>query len=358
MNLKLYSFGCFVCLLFILSPVGCSDLSKPLPLTPTSIAIPQSETSSTPASLPVASPSPSPSPAKAISQWLLSGSYVQVGMDVPCASKLSVDSFILGASATTCLPAETDSVAEILVQAPPSGVNQIALLHIFCTDTANDCRQAVQLGGTGGAITITVDDQLLWRADCSSLSPEECGSRFLAETFRVAFAAANATSHHIQIKISPHVSWQIADIQITWHSVPQQINGVAFSVLRLHAHHAADVGDPGEGWCLLVVAQALTSLGAALVRGQPDRLVNAGRLAEHFGELLVLLGQRQQATRVPSRFGGAGGIGDRGDADLAVRAGEQGHRVGRQQGVPRIDPKLARFVTRLHGSKWIFIVNE
>ncbi len=229
MNLKLYSFGCFVCLLFILSPVGCSDLSKPLPLTPTSIAIPQSETSSTPASLPVASPSPSPSPAKAISQWLLSGSYVQVGMDVPCASKLSVDSFILGASATTCLPAETDSVAEILVQAPPSGVNQIALLHIFCTDTANDCRQAVQLGGTGGAITITVDDQLLWRADCSSLSPEECGSRFLAETFRVAFAAANATSHHIQIKISPHVSWQIADIQITWHSVPQQINGVAFS---------------------------------------------------------------------------------------------------------------------------------
>jgi len=234
MHSTLCSFCGFICLLLISGLIGCSDSPEPPRIPSTAIPTPTIEVLFPLAASPqpTSRSTPTPTPQKTISQWLLSGSYVHADMNVPCVSALSPDSFILGATATTCLPAETGGLAEILVQAPSDGINQIALLHIVCTDTANDCRQAVQLVGTGGTMAITVDDQLLWQADCLSLSQEECGSRFLTETFVVAFAAADSTTHHVQIKTSPYISWQIADIQITWQPIPEPINGVAFSPFR------------------------------------------------------------------------------------------------------------------------------
>lgn len=236
MYLKPCSFCCFICLLLVPGLIGCLDTDQPSPIPPTGIPTPTIEAliASVPSSIAAATPavglSPIPHTTKAITQWLLSGSYIQADMDTPCAVQLAPGSIILGAMPNTCQPAQEGGLAEILVQAPPGTTKQIALLRILCTDTENDCTQAIQLEGTGGTISITVDNQPLWQADCSSLTQDECSSRFLTETFMVVFAAASSsTTHHIQIRTSPHISWRISDIQIEWQPIPETINGVAFS---------------------------------------------------------------------------------------------------------------------------------
>ncbi|MCP4417697.1 MAG: hypothetical protein GY805_13825, partial [Chloroflexi bacterium] len=236
MRIKSYSICYLIGLMFILALIGCSNPPKPSSATTTATPTPKPETlitsTFTPVPSPVPSPEPTPSPTKAISQWLLSGSFVRSGMDTLCAPNLSPDSFILGAQTDNCQPAETDSIAEILVQAPSGEDRQVALLHIICTDTEDNCANAVQITKPGGVISIYVDSQRLWQADCSSLSLEECTSRFFAKIPIVAFASGDTAVHHVQIKTSPNISWQITDIEVEWQPVPNLLRGVAFSPFR------------------------------------------------------------------------------------------------------------------------------
>ncbi len=219
----------------ILALAGCSPPPTPTP-TATAVPPPPPKITSTPTPTPAPEPTntstPPPTPTKAISQWLLSGSYVQAGSNAPCASHLSPASFILGAQTDDCQPAATNSMADMLVQVPPDDADQIALIRIMCADTDDDCANAVHVAEPGGVLALYVDDQLLWQADCSALTQEECAARFLAETPTFAFAAGDTAVHHLQIKTSPHISWQISDIQIEWQPVPDLIRGVAYSPFR------------------------------------------------------------------------------------------------------------------------------
>ena len=229
----------FISLLVVLVFVGCaSPPAATATVPPPSAAnpLPQAESSSTPAPAPTTlattAVTPTPTATKAISQWLLSGSYVQAGLDDACAAALAPGAVLLGANPSACQPAETAGVAEILVQPPPADTGQIALLRLSCADTAGGCTHAVTVTEPGGVITITVDDQVLWQADCLTLSLEECTTRFVAEEPIFAFAASETAVHHIQIKTSPHISWLLSDIQIEWQPVPEVIRGVAFSPFR------------------------------------------------------------------------------------------------------------------------------
>ncbi|MFO7678645.1 MAG: glycosyl hydrolase family 17 protein [Chloroflexota bacterium] len=225
-------------LLFILVLAGCASPSAatpPVPVLADASPLPRIESSPTFTPAPTASVTPavtpSPTPTKAISQWLLSGSYVQAGTGASCAAGLAPGAVLLGADSSTCQPAEMEGVAEILAQSPP-GADQIALLRLTCADTEGGCTNAVTVAEPGGVISLSVDDQLLWRADCLTLTPEECTTRFVAEEPIFAFAAGETAVHHIQIKTSPHISWLLSDIQIEWQSVPEAIRGVAFSPFR------------------------------------------------------------------------------------------------------------------------------
>ncbi len=235
---KFHSTAYLIGLAMIFALAGCADspdspaITPPTarPTKPTNTATPVP--SAIPSPEPTTPPTPIPSPTKAVSQWLLSGNFVRSDMDSPCASRLAPASLILGAEPDTCQPAGQDGMAETLISVPPDKANQSALLQIICADTGDDCTQAVRLAEPGGTLTIYVDDQRLWQADCTRLALEECASRFLGQTLTVAFVAGETAVHHLQITTSGSISWQISDIQLTWQPIPSAINGIAYSPFR------------------------------------------------------------------------------------------------------------------------------
>ena len=238
MQIKSYPAFCFLGLIFAFSLFGCSDSSDSPPVTPLPPAIapesaPTTTPSATPLPEPTAPPTLTPSPTRTISQLLLSGSTVDSDTAVPCAANLAPGGFILGVQTDDCQPAaDTSSTARFLVQALPDNANQIALLHVICSDDDAGCTNAVQVSGPGGVISIYDDEQLLWQANCTSLTAVDCASRFLPQTLTIAFASERAAVHDLQIQTSPYISWQISDIQIEWQPVPELIRGIAFSPFR------------------------------------------------------------------------------------------------------------------------------
>jgi exo-beta-1,3-glucanase (GH17 family) len=236
MRIKSYTLCFLASLLFVLALFSCTKAPDSLPTPTTVSAQPEVLSTPTPSATPTLTPNPTntpaPTPTRAISQWLVSGSYVGADMDSPCAARLAPAGLILGADPQTCQPAAQEGMAEILLSVPADKTNQIALLQISCSDTGEDCTQAVQLAGPGGTLAIDVDDQRLWQADCTGLALEECASRFLAPALTIAFAAGETAVHHIQITTSANISWQISDIQLTWQPIPSAINGIAYSPFR------------------------------------------------------------------------------------------------------------------------------
>lgn len=236
MRIKSCSLCFAVSLLCILALFSCTQPPDGRP-TPTTVS-PQSEVLATP--IPSATPTLTPSPThtptatptKAISQWLLSGSTVRSDMDSACASRLSPASFILGAEPENCWPSGIDSMAERLIEVPPDRSDQIALLQIICADNEDGCLHAIQLAQPGGTLAVYIDDEILWQADCTALSPDECASRFLGQNVTLAFAAGDTAVHHLQLTTSGSISWQISDIQLEWQPIPSTINGVAYSPFR------------------------------------------------------------------------------------------------------------------------------
>ena len=91
-------------------------------------------------------------------------------------------------------------------------------------------------------------------------------------------------------------------------------------------------------------------VGFAVVPGRLawGAVVAGGEVGHQRGAVVIAADGQDEADPRPGvgperrQHGGAGGIGDRGDAHLAALAGEQRHRVGRQQGVLRIDPEPAQ----------------
>lgn len=123
-------------------------------------------------------------------------------------------------------------MAERLIEVPPDRSDQIALLQIICADNEDGCLHAIQLAQPGGTLAVYIDDEILWQADCTALSPDECASRFLGQNVTLAFAAGDTAVHHLQLTTSGSISWQISDIQLEWQPIPSTINGVAYSPFR------------------------------------------------------------------------------------------------------------------------------
>jgi exo-beta-1,3-glucanase (GH17 family) len=112
---------------------------------------------------------------------------------------------------------------------PPAQGAQIVVVRFICAGSEG-CAGAVKGGEEGGSLSVTVDGELMWTADCAA--PGGCDAHALGEGPTIAFVTEAPSEHEIRLVVSPQVSWPIAGAEVEWRGVPDLIQGIAYSPFR------------------------------------------------------------------------------------------------------------------------------